>query len=57
MHVHVYHASGEATFWLEPGVELAADYALGATRINEASKLIEEPLDEIRGSWARHFPR
>ena len=57
MHVHVYHASGEATFWLEPGVELAADYGLGATRINEASKLIEEPLDEIRGSWARHFPR
>jgi hypothetical protein len=25
IHVHVYHANGEAKFWLEPTVELAAE--------------------------------
>ena|SRR6266481_4654085 len=54
-HVHVQHASGEAKFRLEPGVELAADYGLGRTRINAARKIIEEHRDEIRAAWARHF--
>jgi hypothetical protein len=56
MHVHVYHANGEAKFWLEPTVELAANYGLNAPRVNEALKLIEEHLDEIRRAWAEHFP-
>jgi len=47
--------SGEAKFWLEPQVELAADYGLGQTRINAARKIIEEHRDEIRAAWARHF--
>ena len=56
MHVHVDHANGEAKFWLEPSVELAASYGLNASRVNEASKLIEEHFDEIRSAWAKHFP-
>ena len=56
MHVHVYHANGEAKFWIEPTVELAANYGLNTPRVNEASKLIEEHLDEIRRAWAEHFP-
>ena len=56
MHVHVYHANGEAKFLVEPSVTLAADYVLNATLVNEAAKLIEEHLDEIRSAWARHFP-
>lgn len=35
-------------FWLEPQVELAADYGLGRTRINAARKIIEEHRDDIR---------
>ena len=54
-HVHVQHASGEAKFWLEPQVELAADYGLGAIRINAAHKIIEEHVDDIRSAWAKHF--
>ncbi len=54
-HVHVQHASGEAKFWLEPQVELAADYGLGSTRINAARKIIEERVDDIRAAWAKHF--
>ena len=56
MHVHVHHANGEAKFWLEPTVALAANYGLNVTRLNEASKLVEEHLDEIRSAWAKHFP-
>ena len=56
MHVHVHHANGEAKFWLEPTVELCATYGLNAPRVNEAAKLIEEHLDEIRRAWGEHFP-
>lgn len=56
MHVHVYHTNGEAKFWLEPKVEVAANYGLNMARLNEASKLVEEHLDEIRSAWAQHFP-
>jgi len=51
----VQHASGEAKFWLEPQVELAADYGLGAIRINAARKIIEEHVDDIRSARAKHF--
>lgn len=56
-HVHVQHANGEAKFWLEPRVELAADYGLGATRVKAALRIIEEHKDEIRAAWAKHFRR
>lgn len=55
-HVHVHHADGEAKFWLEPTVALAVNYGLNVARLNQASKLIEEHLDEIRSAWAKHFP-
>jgi len=51
----VQHAGGEAKFWLEPQVELAADYGLGLTRINTARKIIEEHVNDIRAAWAKHF--
>ncbi len=54
-HVHAQHASGEAKFWLEPQVELAADYGLGPKRINAVRKIIEEHVDDIRAAWAKHF--
>jgi hypothetical protein len=55
-HVHVHHSDGEAKFWIEPAVELALNYGLKAKRLNEASKLVEEHLDEIRRAWRKHFP-
>jgi len=56
-HVHVQHASGEAKFWLEPHLELAADYGLGPKRVKTALKIIEEHQDEIRAAWTKHFGR
>jgi hypothetical protein len=54
-HVHVHHANGEAKFWLEPTIELAVDYGLGATRINGALKILKDHQDEVRAAWAKHF--
>jgi hypothetical protein len=40
--VHVQHAEGEAKFWIDPAVELHANYGLKAKRLAEAQKLVEE---------------
>jgi hypothetical protein len=55
-HVHVQHADGEAKFWIDPNVELAANFNLKPKQVTEAQRLIEEHLDEIRNAWAKHFP-
>jgi hypothetical protein len=55
--VHVYHAEGEAKFWLEPRVELAAHYGLSQRRLASALRLVQEHEDEIRNAWETHFGR
>jgi len=55
MHVHVHHADGEAKFWLEPQVELAANYGLSQKRLANALQLVQEHEDEIRDAWKEHF--
>lgn len=55
-HVHVQHANGEAKFWIDPAVELAANFSLKPKQVTEVQTLIEEHLNEIRGAWAKHFP-
>lgn len=55
IHVHVYHAEGEGRFWLEPRVELAANYGLSQRRMARALRLVREHEDEIRAAWRAHF--
>ena len=55
MHVHVHHATGEAKFWLEPGIELARNYGMRPSRVAAALRLIREHEDEIRAAWETHF--
>jgi uncharacterized protein DUF4160 len=55
-HVHVQHADGEAKFWIDPAVELAANFSLKPKQVTEVQELIEEHLNEIRFAWAKHFP-
>ena len=54
--VHVQHADGEAKFWIDPAVELAANFGLKPKQITEVQTLTEEHLNEIRAAWAKHFP-
>ena len=56
-HIHVSHPTGEAKFWLDPDIELAANYGLTAQRLAKVVRLIEEHEDEIRVAWRRHFAR
>ena len=55
MHVHVISPDGEAKFWLEPVIDLAANKGLGPTELNELQHIVEERQDEIRSHWRRHF--
>jgi hypothetical protein len=55
-HVHVQHATGEAKFWIEPSVELFANYGLKSRQLAEARQLVEDNLNEIRHAWSKHFP-
>jgi hypothetical protein len=54
-HVHVEHAEGEAKFWIDPVIELAANFGLKPKQIAEAQSVIKEHLNEIRNAWRRHF--
>ena len=56
MHVHVYHADGEAKFWLEPTVELAQNFGLSAKELRETESLVRSHEQEIRDAWYKHFP-
>lgn len=55
-HVHVQNANGEAKFWIDPAVELCANYGLKSQEITEAQQLVEEHVDDIRRAWTKHFP-
>ena len=55
MHLHVQCADGEAKFWLEPAVELAANYRLSDQQIRSIRILIEAHVDEFRSAWTKHF--
>jgi hypothetical protein len=50
------HADGEAKFWIDPVVELSANFGLKPKQVREAQNLIEEHLNEIRTAWQKHFP-
>jgi hypothetical protein len=56
-HIHVQHATGEAKFWLDPGIELAQSYGLSPSRVGTAFRLIQEHEREIRTAWRQHFGR
>jgi hypothetical protein len=55
MHVHVAHPEGEAKYWLEPQVELAASVGLGAQHLAVAEAIVRRHHEEIRRAWTRHF--
>ena len=55
IHVHITCETGEAKFWLEPIVSLAAYYGLNPKMLSEIQKIIEERKDEIIKTWRKHF--
>jgi uncharacterized protein DUF4160 len=53
--VHAQSAQGEAKFWIEPKIELAASLGVPDHEIAKILNLIREREDEIREAWNRHF--
>lgn len=56
-HVHVAHPDGEAKFWLDPEVALAAVVGLSSRQTAEAEAIVRRHEEEIRHAWTRHFGR
>jgi hypothetical protein len=55
MHIHIVSPDGEAKFWMEPTIALAAYSGLSKTQLNKIQKLIEEHKSEIIKAWQKHF--
>ena len=56
IHVHVQSAQGEAKFWMEPRIELQANYGFPEHEIARIQEVLERRQDEIRRAWRAHFP-
>ena len=57
LHVHVAHPDGEAKFWLDPEIALAAVVGLSTRHVAEAETIVRRHEEEIRHAWTRHFGR
>jgi hypothetical protein len=55
IHDHVSHPDGEATFWLQPEVEMASQTGLAEHVVTQAQQLVEDHLQEIVDAWNEHF--
>jgi hypothetical protein len=55
MHIHVTSPDGEAKFWLEPIIALAANSGLSERQLKELQQIVEEHKNEITKAWKKHF--
>lgn len=55
MHVHVAHPDGEAKFWLEPTISVAAVAGLSPKLVGDAEAIVRRHEQEVRDAWKRHF--
>ena len=55
MHVHVVSPDGEAKFWIEPIVSLAAYTGFSQRQLARLQKVVEERRSEIVKAWKKHF--
>jgi len=49
------YPDGEAKFWLEPVVSLAASTGVSSRRLRQMQRLVEERKNEIEEAWERAF--
>ncbi len=54
-HVHVISSDGEAKFWLEPVVSLAASHGLPERELRKLQKIVEKQRAKIRKAWKDFF--
>jgi hypothetical protein len=54
-HVHVKCPDGEAKFWLEPILSLAAYTGLSKKQLTYLHEVVESRKDEITKAWNKYF--
>jgi hypothetical protein len=57
VHIHVVSPDGEAKFWIEPTVSLAAFEGLSTRQLRLLQTIVEGRKHEIQQAWRRHFGR
>ena len=57
MHVHVAHPAGEAKFWIDPTIALAAVVGLSPKLASDAETVVRRHEQEVRDAWKLHFGR
>ena len=55
IHVHVVSPDGEAKFWVEPIVSLAAYTGFSTRKLGYLQKSVQEHKNEIVKAWKKHF--
>ena len=53
--IHVTCEGGEAKFWLEPIVSLAASHGLNPRTLAEIQRIVEAHEYDILKAWQSHF--
>jgi hypothetical protein len=53
--IHVACEGGEAKFWLEPIVSLAASHGLNPRTLAEIQRIVEAHEYDILKAWQSHF--
>lgn len=57
IHIHVAHPDGEAKFWLDPAIAVAAVVGLSPKLVGDAEAIVRRHEQEVRDAWKRHFGR
>ena len=55
IHIHVQTSDGEAKIWLEPNVELFANYGIREDHLKEIIEITKEKRNEFIQLWKSHF--
>lgn len=55
MHVHAMKAGGEAKFWLDAEVSVAASRGIDARTVFRLRAVVSARREIIEGAWREHF--
>lgn len=55
IHVHAESPDGEAKFWIQPEVGIAASVGFDRRALSDLVKVVETRKEEIERAWHEHF--
>lgn len=55
LHIHVSASNYEATYWLDPEIELAQNIGFSEKQLKKVKRFILNHKNEIFEAWIKHF--